>query len=40
MKLVDITKLHKTERQRFFLFGQTYSTPLIDLGPLPPLVTL
>ena len=40
MKLVDITKLHKTERQRFFLFGQTHSTPLIDLGPLPPLVTL
>ena len=40
IELIDITKLHKTKRHRLFLFGQTHSTPLVDLGSLPPLVTL
>lgn len=40
IELIEVQELTKDERQTLFLFGDNPHQPLIDLSPLPPLITL
>jgi len=40
LELVEWQHLIQPQPQQLFLFGQGSTEPLIDLAPLPPLITL